>query len=286
VDSLNADLHCHSTVSDGTLSPEQLAQRAKANGVALWSLTDHDEVAGQRRAAAAAHAAGLDYLSGVEISVTFAGQTIHVVGLGIDPDHEALCNGLAATRDGRGRRARAIGDSLAATGIDGALDGAQALAGNPALVTRTHFARWLVATGVCRDTHEVFRHYLVRGKPGYVPQQWATLRDAVSWVVGAGGIAVIAHPGRYKFSANEEWALFDEFQVHGGRGVEVQTASHGDADVAKYRALAQRNGLLASRGSDFHSPGESRVELGALPALPRGLTPVWSELHTRIVRAA
>jgi len=285
VHDLNADLHCHSTVSDGTLSPEQLAQLAKDNGVALWSLTDHDEISGQQRAAAAAHAVGLDYVSGVEISVSFAGQTIHVVGLGIDPDDATLRSGLADTRDGRNRRAMAIGDSLAAVGIDGALDGAQALAGNPEMVTRTHFARWLVATGVCRDTHEVFRRYLVRGKPGYVAQQWATLQDAVSWINGAGGIAVIAHPARYKISTNEEWALFEEFKAHGGRGVEVQTASHSDADVAKYSALAQRNGLLASRGSDFHSPGESRIELGALPALPAGLTPVWRELHSRIARA-
>jgi len=286
VHQLNADLHCHSTVSDGTLSPEQLAQRAKGNGVALWALTDHDEVAGQHRAAAAARAAGIDYLAGVEISVSFGGHTIHIVGLGIDPDDAALRTGLADTRRGRDRRARAIGDSLAAAGVDGALEGAQALAGNPEMVTRTHFARWLVDTGVCRDLHDVFRQYLVRGKPGYVPQQWATLRDAVGWIAGAGGIAVIAHPARYKVTANEESALFDEFTSYGGRAVEVQTASHGDADVAKYSALARRHGLLASRGSDFHAPGESRVELGALPALPGGLTPVWSELHTRIVRAA
>lgn len=284
--SLNADLHCHSTVSDGTLSPEQLAQRAKARGVALWALTDHDEVAGQHRAAAAARAVGLDYLCGVEISVTFAQQTVHIVGLGIDPDDEALCRGLAATRAGRDRRARAIGDSLAAVGIDGALDGAQALAGNPEMVTRTHFARWLVATGFCRDAHEVFRKYLVRGKPGYVAHQWATLREAVQWIGGAGGIAVIAHPGRYKVSGSEEWALFEEFKAHGGRAVEVLTASHGDAEVARYAARAREHGLLASRGSDFHAPGESRVDLGALPALPDGLTPVWSELQARIARAA
>lgn len=282
---LNADLHCHSTVSDGTLSPDQLAARAKANGVALWALTDHDEIAGQQQAAAAARAAGLDYLHGVEISVSFAGQTIHVVGLGIDPAHAALRDGLARTRGGRNRRARAIGESLAAVGIAGAYDGAEALAANPEMVTRTHFARWLVSTGVCRDTREVFRNYLTNGKPGDVTQQWATLRDAVGWISAAGGLAVIAHPGRYKYTANEEWALFEEFKAHGGRGVEVLTASHGAADVAKYTATAQEYGLLASRGSDFHSPDESRIELGALPALPDGLTPVWLALQERIVRA-
>ena len=282
---LNADLHCHSTVSDGTLSPRQLAERAKANGVALWALTDHDELAGQPEAAAAARELQLDYLAGVEISVSFADQTVHVVGLGIDPDNAALRAGLAHTRGSRGRRAKAIGAALAVIGIDGAYDGAEALAENPDMVTRTHFARWLVFTGVCRDLHDVFRNYLTRGKPGHVPEQWASLHDAVAWIVGAGGVAVIAHPARYKYSANEEWALFQQFKAHGGRGIEVLTASHSAADVARYADTARELGLLASRGSDFHAPGESRVELGALPALPKGLTPVWSELQGRVQRA-
>jgi 3',5'-nucleoside bisphosphate phosphatase len=281
---LNADLHCHSTVSDGTLTPEQLAARAKANGVALWALTDHDTLGGQQRAAAAAREPRLDYLCGVEISVSFAGQTVHIVGLGIDADDAALNQGLADTRSGRDRRARAIGDSLAAVGIGGAYDGAAALADNPQMVTRTHFARWLVAQGVCADTHEVFGRFLTRGKPGYVPQQWATLRDAVTWIRGAGGIAVIAHPARYKYTANEEWALFEEFIGHGGRGVEVLTSSHSAAEADKYADCAREYSLLASRGSDFHSAAESRVELGALPALRADLTPVWSELQPRIVR--
>jgi predicted metal-dependent phosphoesterase TrpH len=285
VHDLNADLHCHSTVSDGTLTPRQLAERAKAQGVALWSLTDHDELAGQQEAAAAARSLRLDYLGGVEISVSFLDQTLHVVGLGIDPDDCALNEGLARTRSGRNRRARAIGDSLASVGIGGAYEGAAALADNPDMVTRTHFARWLVSTGVCRDTHEVFRNYLTDGKPGYVAQQWATLRDAVGWIRGAGGLAVIAHPARYKYSANEEWALFEEFKAHGGRGVEVLTASHTAADVAKYADTVLEYGLLASRGSDFHSPTESRVELGTLPPLPAKLMPVWSELQERIQRA-
>jgi 3',5'-nucleoside bisphosphate phosphatase len=285
VHDLNADLHCHSTVSDGTLSPEAVAERAKAQGVALWALTDHDELAGQQRAADAARRVGLDYLAGVEISVSFADQTIHVVGLGIDPDDATLRQGLAETRGGRTRRARAIGDGLASVGIDGAFEGAEALAGNPDMLTRTHFARWMVATGVCRDTHEVFRHYLTRGKPGYVAQQWATLREAVSWIRGAGGLAVIAHPARYKYTPNEEWALFEEFKAHGGRGVEVLTASHSVAEAAKYADTAREYGLLASRGSDFHSPSESRLDLGDLPPLPASLTPVWSELQARIQRA-
>ncbi len=282
---LNADLHCHSVVSDGTLQPEALARRAHANGVELWALTDHDEVDGQQRAATAAQALGLDYLSGCEISVSFAGVTVHIVGLGFDAGDAALRAGLAATRGGRDVRAREMSDALAKVGIRNAFEGALKHAGNPALIARTHFARHLVETGVCSDTNEVFRNYLTEGKPGYVPHRWAALGDAVRWITGAGGMAVIAHPGRYRFTPTEEYALFSEFVAHGGRGVEVVTGSHTTADYVRYADMAQEFGLLASRGSDFHSPDESHTDLGALPDLPGQLTPVWSALQDRIQRA-
>lgn len=282
---INADLHCHSDVSDGTLPPEALAERARANGVELWALTDHDELGGQQRARAAAAAAGLPYLTGVEVSVTFADTTVHVVGLGIDPDDERLRDGLAATRGGRERRAREMADGLARVGIHGAYEGALRYVGNPDLISRTHFARFLVDEGICAATHEVFHRYLTEGKPGYVPHRWARLGDAVGWIVGAGGVAVIAHPGRYKFGASAEYALFSEFAEHGGRGVEVVTGNHGTADVLKYTDTALEFGLLASRGSDFHAPDESRVDLGALPDLPGRLTPVWQALEHRVQRA-
>ena len=285
VNLLNADLHCHSVVSDGTLEPEALAQRAKANGVQLWALTDHDEVDGQRRAADAARRLGLDYLSGCEISVSFAGITVHIVGLGFDADDATLRAGLAATRGGRDARAREMSDALAKVGIRGAFDGALRYVGNPALISRTHFARYLVEIGVCADTNEVFRRFLTEGKPGFVPHRWAALGDAVRWISDAGGIAVIAHPGRYDFSPSAEYALFTEFIAHGGRGVEVVTGSHGSADYLKYADMALEFGLLASRGSDFHSPEESRTDLGALPDLPGQLTPVWSALQHRVQRA-
>jgi predicted metal-dependent phosphoesterase TrpH len=282
---LNADLHCHSNVSDGTLTPEALAQRASANGVELWSLTDHDELAGQHRARAAAHAAGLPYLCGVEVSVTFADTTVHIVGLGLDPDHEPLRAGLAATRGGRERRAREMADDLARVGIPGAFEGALRYVGNPDLISRTHFARHLVDAGVCATTYEVFHRFLTEGKPGYVPHRWASLGDAVRWITGAGGMAVIAHPGRYRFTPTEEFALFSEFIAHGGRGVEVVTGSHTSADYLKYADMAMEFGLLASRGSDFHSPEESHTDLGALPDLQGRLTPVWSALQDRVQRA-
>ena len=275
---LNADLHCHSRYSDGTLSPQALAQRAFDHGVELWALTDHDEVRGLAEARLAAQALGLDFVTGVEISVSFAGITVHIVGLGFDADNPALLAGLALTRSGRLARARQMADGLAQVGIHGAFDGALAYVSNPDLVSRTHFARWLVETGVCTDTGAVFRRYLTEGKPGYVAHAWAGLGEAVRWITQAGGVAVIAHPGRYKLSVNEEFALFSEFKAHGGRGVEVLTGSHGSADTAKYTDMAREFGLLASRGSDFHSPAESRVELGSLPHLPGSLTPVWQAL--------
>jgi 3',5'-nucleoside bisphosphate phosphatase len=279
---LNADLHCHSVVSDGTLTPEALAERAKANGVELWALTDHDEIGGQHRAAAAAKALDMHYLTGTEVSVTFAGQTVHIVGLGFDADNPAIQQGLRNTRGGREQRAMEMSDSLAKVGIKGAYEGALKFVGNPELISRTHFARFLVETGVCRETPEVFRKYLTEGKPGYVPHRWANLRDAVTWITQAQGIAVIAHPGRYKFTPNEEYALFTEFKAHGGRGVEVVTGSHTPQEYVKYAETAKEFGLAASRGSDFHSPDESHTDLGTLPFLPGELTPVWELLADRI----
>jgi predicted metal-dependent phosphoesterase TrpH len=279
---LNADLHCHSVVSDGTLTPEELAARAKANGVELWALTDHDEIGGQARALAAAKAQGMHYLTGVEISVTFIGQTVHIVGLGFDADNAALVQGLRDTRGGRQQRAMEMAEGLAKVGILGAYEGALPFVGNPELISRTHFARFLVESGVCKETNEVFRKYLTEGKPGYVPHRWATLKDAVTWITGAGGMAVIAHPARYKFTPNEEYALFTEFKAHGGQGVEVVTGSHSAAEYVTYAHTAKEFGLAASRGSDFHSPAESHTELGTLPLLSADLTPVWQLLSSRI----
>ena len=279
---LNADLHCHSVVSDGTLTPEALAARAKANGVQLWALTDHDEIGGQERAMAAAKALDMKYLTGVEISITFAGKTVHIVGLGFDHTHTDLVQGLRNTRGGRAERAKEMSEGLAKVGIHGAYEGALKFAGNHELISRTHFARFLVESGVCKDTSEVFRKYLTENKPGFVPHRWASLENAVNWITGAGGVAVIAHPARYGFTANEEFALFTEFINHGGRGVEVITGSHSSADALQYADTALEFNLAASRGSDFHSPDESHTDLGRLPPLPGGLTPVWELLSDRV----
>jgi len=277
--SLNADLHCHSVVSDGTLTPEQLAERAYANGVRLWALTDHDELGGQARAQIAASALGMDYLPGVEISVTWMGQTIHIVGLGIDAGHAGILEGLRRTREGRGNRAKQMAEQLLKAGIPGAYEGALLFAGNQELISRTHFARFLVEQGICKDTDQVFKRYLVEDKPGYVPHLWATLDDAVAWIKEAGGAAVIAHPGRYKLSAMQMDELYKHFKEIGGMAIEVITGSHSPNQYQTYGNIAQHYGFLASRGSDFHDPEESYIDLGTLPHLPDHLTPVWSLFH-------
>jgi 3',5'-nucleoside bisphosphate phosphatase len=283
---LNADLHSHSNVSDGTLGPEAVAQLAYEGGVDVWSLTDHDELGGQARARDAALALGMGYLCGTEISVTFAGETVHIVGLGVDPLNTALAQGLAQTRAGRRARALEMAAGLAKAGIPGAFEGALRYVSNPELISRTHFARFLVDSGVCADTHSVFRRFLKEGLPGFVPHRWARLGDAVRWIVGAGGMAVIAHPARYKFSPSAEYALFSEFIAHGGQAVEVMTSSHTAAEQIRYADTALEFGLFASRGSDFHSPQESRIALGSLPDLPGKLRPVWEAVAHRIQRAS
>ncbi|NBO85646.1 MAG: PHP domain-containing protein [Burkholderiaceae bacterium] len=276
---MNADLHCHSVVSDGTLSPEELALRAHQNGVHLWSLTDHDVLGGQARAQDAALNLGMEYVSGVEISISWMGQTVHIVGLGFDPSNVTLQDGLRATRDGREERARQMAAQLAQIGIENSYEGALKFAGNPELIARTHFARYLVEQQVCRDMDEVFRKYLVAGKPGYVSHRWASLDQAVDWITGAGGEAVIAHPGRYRLNAMQMDELYARFKDLGGAGIEVVTGSHSPDQYQTYAKVAKRYGFLASRGSDFHDPQESDIDLGQLPHLPEHLTPIWSAFH-------
>ena len=275
---LNADLHCHSHVSDGTLAPAEVARRAAAHGVELWALTDRDAAAAAAEAQAVAETLGLRFVPGVEVSVTWAGETVHIVGLGIDYRDPALLAGLAATRGGRQARAREIAAQLAAAGIPGAYEGALPYVGNPDLISRTHFARFLVERGYCRDVSEVFERYLSEGRPGFVAHRWARLADAVGWIRGAGGIAVVAHPGRYAFDDTQMWTFLTEFRDAGGEAIEVISSSHGTGEYARFEALARRFGFMGSRGSDFHSPGEGDVELGRVPPLPASLMPVWSRL--------
>lgn len=276
---MNVDLHCHSLVSDGVLTPAEVVHRAAANGVTLLSLTDHDETAGCASAEAEARVWGISFVPGVEISVSFADETIHVVGLGVDPDDAALREGLQRVRSGRDARARRIAEELERHGIHGAWEGALRLAKNPALVSRAHFARYLVLLGLMRSVSEVFQYYLAKGKPGYVAHEWAVLEEAISWIRGAGGVAVLAHPARYRLSAAQFEELLRRFDEAGGAAVEVSSGSHGPDDVRRWAHVARHWGFAASLGSDFHAPDESPVDLGAAPALPPDLTPVWQLLE-------
>jgi len=273
---LNCDLHCHSTCSDGLLLAAEVVRRAAGNGVDLLALTDHDDVAGLAQARAVADEVGMAFVNGVEISIEWGGLQVHVLGLNFDAANQTLQAGLEDVRSGRIARARRMSADLEQAGITGAFDGAMRLAANPNLISRSHFGRYLVEAGVCKDLRSVFESYLVPGRPGYVAHRWATLADAVRWIVGAGGVAVIAHPGRYKLSRPDMRRFLGEFKDLGGRGIEVLSGSHTPEHVAVYGRFAAEYGFLASRGSDFHGPGESYVDLGRLPPLPDGLKPVWA----------
>ena len=270
------DLHCHSNVSDGALPPAEVARRAARNGVEVWALTDHDQLGGLAQAREAARAEGMHFIDGVEISVTWRGSTVHVLGLRIDPANETLALGLARVRSGRIERAKRMARELEQAGINGTFEGALRHAENPAMVSRTHFARFLADIGAVEDLKDAFRKYLVPGKPGYVPHQWAVLADAVRWICGAGGHAVLAHPGRYGLSAAAMDALLAEFRTAGGEAIEVVTGSHSPEHYRHFGAIATKLRLAASRGSDFHGWREG-AEFGTLPALDPALRPVWRD---------
>ncbi len=269
------DLHSHSTASDGVLSPRELVARAVTQGVDVLALTDHDEIKGLAEAAEAARDTRLDLVSGVEISTSWAGRTIHVVGLYFDPDNEVLLEGLRGNRAGRVERARRMAESLAKTGIMGAYEAAYILAPNKELISRTHFARFLIEKGYAKDMKAVFKRFLVRGKPGYVPHQWASLADSIEWIRIAGGVAVLAHPGRYDMGRTKLELLITEFKHCGGEAIEVVSGSHTPDQIPVFARYAKEHGLLASCGSDFHAPGEGGRELGRMLALPESCRPVW-----------
>lgn len=271
---LNIDLHCHSNVSDGVLSPADVVARAVANGVDVLALTDHDDVAGIAAARAAADAVGMTLIAGVEVSVSWGGQTVHIVGLRVDPTHPELAAGLYSIRLGRIERAQRMAADLARSGIHDAYEGALDYAANKQMVGRTHFARWLVAQGHAPDMRTTFKRYLTRGNPGYVEHEWTSLENAVGWIRASGGMAVIAHPGRYAFNARQLHLLLDAFRALGGEGIEVITGSHHPSEYGKFADLARAFSLKASRGADFHAPDEG-VDIGRLPALPHYCQPVW-----------
>jgi predicted metal-dependent phosphoesterase TrpH len=277
---MNADLHCHSNISDGLLAPGEVVRRAHANGVELLALTDHDELGGIAAAAQEAATLGLAFVPGVEVSVSYKGESVHIVGLGVDPQNPTLIARLAHVRSGRQLRAQIMAEALDRAGVHGALEGARRFSRNPEMIGRAHFARYIVASGQMPDVRTVFEHYLARGKPGFVEHEWAALDDAVGWIRGAGGIAVLAHPARYRVSSATLDEIFDHFIAAGGEAVEVVAGAHSPEEMLRFASVARRYGLLASRGSDFHGEGESPVDLGRCNPLPPDLVPVWSRLTT------
>lgn len=275
------DLHTHSTASDGTLTPTALVERAAGVGVRLLALTDHDTTAGLAEAAAAARSLGLTLVPGVEISVTWGGRTVHVVGLGVDAGCPDLQDGLARLREFRDWRAEEIGRRLAKNGVAGAFEGARGLSGGT-LIGRTHFARFLVSQGLASSERDVFKRFLVNGKPGHVAGDWASLESALGWILAAGGQAAIAHPARYKLTRTRLLRLIGEFRELGGVGLEVVSGSHNRDDAFNLARYAREQRLLASAGSDFHGPQLALsvhpwIDLGRLPALPDGCTPIWRD---------
>lgn len=273
---LCVDLHSHSSISDGLLSPSDLVRRAAANGVSMLALSDHDSLGGLSEARATADTYPMRFINGVEISIEWGGLPVHILGLNFDAQNPALITGLDQICSGRTHRAERMSAELEKIGIAGSFAGALRHAQNPSLISRAHFARYFVEIGLCKDMRSVFESYLVPGKPGYVEHRWANLSDAVTWIVAAGGVAAIAHPGRYQFSRPQMRRLFDEFKSLGGQALEVVSGSHSNDNVTLFSRYAREYDLFASAGSDFHGPGESYVDLGKIAALPADLKPVWT----------
>ncbi len=272
------DLHSHSTASDGALSPTALVARAIEHGVDVLALTDHDGTEGIEEAQLAAKSAEITLIQGVEISVTWGGTTVHILGLNLDSSNAELQAGLKSMRDFRVSRADKIAAGLEKVGIHGALEGASKYASD-VMLGRLHFAQFLVEAGYAKSVNDVFKRYLVRNKPGYVAGQWSSLEQAVAWINAAGGQAVIAHPARYKMTATKLKRLISEFKTLGGVGLEVVSGRQHPEEVKRLAKLAEQFELLASCGSDFHTPENDWVELGNLSALPSNCTPIWTTWH-------
>ncbi len=273
---LNFDLHAHSNVSDGLLSPADLVAYAAKQGVDVLALTDHDDVSGLAEAQAAAAAHNIAFINGVEISVTWKKRTLHIVGLNIDPDNVALKNALALVRIARDKRAQQMGEGLAKAGIADAYQGAKRIA-QQSIITRVHFARYLVEQGLVKDSKSVFKKYLVKGKPGFIEHQWMDLEQAVNLIIQSGGTAVIAHPGRYDLGSVNMLQLLHEFRAYGGVAIEVVTSSHTPPQYQQFAKLAHQFSLKSSQGSDYHGKGLSFMEMGRLADLPAGCVPVWQD---------
>ena len=270
------DLHSHSQCSDGSLSPADLVALAVRAGVKALALTDHDSVDGIAEASAAAQGTGLTLIAGVELSAIWGVHNIHVVGLQVDVRNPILKAGLAQQAGARAERGRQMGAKLEALGLKGAYEGALALASSPDGLSRTHMAQWLFDAGHVSTIQQAFDKYLGPRKPAAVPMPWASLADVVAWIKAAGGVAVVAHPGRYDMSRTKMRQLLADFKALGGDGMEVATATEKPDMVAYLGRLSQQLELLASQGSDYHGKPAPWIALGRFPSLPAGCVPIWT----------
>ncbi len=274
--SAKIDLHCHSTISDGLLSPADLVSHAAASGLKVLALTDHDDVSGLAAARLAAAQHDIYFVNGVEISVTWKKRTLHIVGLKFDAENAALKIALNKVRHTRDVRAQEMAVGLANAGIIGAYEGAKAIA-KQSILTRSHFAQFLAQAGHAKDVKSVFKKFLVKGKPGFVDSNWMDLESAVQLITGAGGQAVIAHPGRYDLGTVNMHLLMHEFRMLGGSAIEVVTGSHQPPQYQQFAKIAHKFSLKASLGSDYHGAGLSFMGMGQVPELPAGCVPVWDD---------
>lgn len=270
------DLHCHSLASDGALTPTQLIERAADQQVTDIALTDHDTTAGLKEAQIAANQHGINLISGIELSTTWENKCFHIVGADIDPDYSPLQHGIKRLREIRTTRAEKIADKLAKKGIEGALDAVRKNAGQ-GMITRTHFAEFLLEGQYVNTLQDAFDRYLSKGKPGFVSTQWTELEQAIEWIKGAGGIAILAHPLRYKLTASWLRRLLSSFKETGGAGIEVVTGRNNPDEIKKAAYYAEKFELYGSIGSDFHNPNNPWVELGRLTPLPSSIKPVWEQ---------
>lgn len=273
---LSIDLHLHSTASDGTLSPTELVNLASENGVQVMSLTDHDTTEGLAEAAIAAEKQGIQFINGVELSVVWEGKVLHLLGLNIDPQHPSIVAGMVNLRRQRDDRAERIAKKLAAVGLEAPMEGAKKHAGTGA-IARPHFARYMVDIGFVKDFNEAFDRYLGRNKRAYVSTEWPELFDAINWIKEAGGVAVIAHPLRYKFTASWMRRLLKAFKSAGGDGMEIICGNYSPDEISTSIGYALRFGLQGSIGSDFHGHSNYSKQPGHLGKLHTAITPVWSQ---------
>jgi hypothetical protein len=271
------DLHSHSYYSDGSLSPSKLIELAAQSGVTHLALTDHDTVDGLAEARQASEQySDITLVNGVEFSCTWDNQLIHIVGLNIEPNHSSIRDGVDQNKRRRWSRAEAMFEDFAQNDID-LREAVMTLVGERGVPTRPHFAQVLVDRGLAKDKKQAFKRFLVKGKPGYIPMHWATLQEVGDWITTAGGVAVLAHPNRYKYTRTKLSRLIKDMLEVGVTGMEVSTCSTDKQQSAMLGELATRFGLLASMGSDFHSPSQAWARLGSAEPLSKTLKPVWEQ---------